>query len=251
LTTLLGKGVGGVSYNTLKGFHPATAFLDADGLNVTLSFLNSSADTKTIAEPRMVTLDNLKATIDVGLMYPIVNVQASTANTTGGSQISYSNLTVNLDVTPRITANDFIEMKVIQSVLRLGPKFTTTVDNKQNEVDSFFTRKLETAVLIPSGNTLVMGGLISDESLNANTKVPIMGDIPILGLAFRKDSKERNRQNLMIFITPTIVQDTDFQPAQSTFLKSTGKEEVKEEWPAWDSGKPRDWSKPKAKSANP
>jgi type II secretory pathway component GspD/PulD (secretin) len=194
----------------------------------------------------MVTLDNLKATIDVGLMYPIVNVQASTANTTGGSQISYSNLTVNLDVTPRITANNFIEMKVIQSVLRLGPKFFTKVDDKENEVDSFFTRKLETAVLIPSGNTLVMGGLISDESLNANTKVPFLGDLPVLGLAFRKDSKSRNRQNLMIFITPTIVQDTDFQPANSTFLKSTGKEEAKEEWSAWDSGKPRDWSKPKA-----
>lgn len=244
LTTLLGGG--GVSYNTLSGFSPETAFLNADGLNVALSFLNSSADTKTISEPRMVTLDNQKATIDVGLMFPIVNVSASTANTTGGSSISYSNLTVNLDVTPRITANNYVEMRVLQSILRLGPKFSTTVADQENEVDSFFTRRLETAVLIPSGNTLVMGGLISDESLTANTKVPIMGDLPILGYAFRKDSKERNRQNLIIFITPTIVKDDDFHPAESTFLKSTGDETAVEEWSAWDSGKPRDWSKPKS-----
>lgn len=209
-----------------------------------LSFLNSSDDTKVISEPRMVTLDNQKATIDVGLMYPIVNVQASTVQTTGGSQISYSNLTVNLDVTPRITADNFVEMKVQQSVLRLGPQFVSTVADQENKVDSFFTRKLETAVLIPSGNTLVMGGLISDELMNSNKKVPVLGDIPVLGYAFRKDSKSRNRANLIIFITPTIVQDGDFQPAKSTFLQSTGQEEVSEEWSAWNSGKPKDWSNP-------
>lgn len=242
LETVLGGG--GVSYNTRQGFSPSTAFLNADGLNVMLSFLNSSDDTKVISEPRMVTLDNQKATIDVGLMYPIVNVQASTVQTTGGSQISYSNLTVNLDVTPRITADNFVEMKVQQSVLRLGPQFTSTVADQDNKVDSFFTRKLETAVLIPSGNTLVMGGLISDELMNSNKKVPVLGDIPVLGYAFRKDSKSRNRANLIIFITPTIVQDGDFQPAKSTFLQSTGQEVVTEEWSAWDSGKPKDWSDP-------
>jgi type II secretory pathway component GspD/PulD (secretin) len=242
LDTVLGNG--GVSLNTLKGFSPQTAFLNADGLNVALSFLNNSSDTKVISEPRAVTLDNQKATIEVGRLYPIVNVSASTANTTGGSQISYSNLTVNLDVTPRITANNFVELKVLQSILRLGPQTASKVGGVDNVVDSFFTRKVETTVLIPSGNTLVMGGLVSDENTSANTKVPLLGDIPVLGLAFRKDTKERNRQNLLIFITPTIVKDTDFQPAQSKFLQSTGKGAVKEEWSAWDSGKPLDWSNP-------
>jgi type IV pilus assembly protein PilQ len=247
LQSVLGNG--GVSYNTWSGFSPATAFLNADGLSVALSFLNSSADTRTISEPRVVTLDNQKATIDVGLMFPIVNISPGTANTPGGSSITYSNLTVNLDVTPRITADDYIEMKVVQGILRLGPKFVTKVADAENQVDSFFTRKIETAVLIPSGNTLVMGGLISDESLNSNVKVPLLGDMPVLGYAFRKDSKERNRQNLIVFITPTIVKDNDFQPAQSTFLKSTGDSEAHEEWSAWDSGKPYDWSRPKKKQA--
>src|SRR6185436_6273760 len=92
--------------STAGGFSPATAFLNADGVSAVISFLNVSGDTKVVSEPRLVTLDNQKASIDVGLMFPIVNTTAGTANTTGGSQISYSNLTVNLDVTPRIAANN-------------------------------------------------------------------------------------------------------------------------------------------------
>ena len=247
LNTLVGNG--GISINTLKGFSPATAFLDADGMSVALSFLNSSADTKVISEPRTVTLDNQKATIDVGLLYPVVNTSAGTSQTAGGSTISYSNLTVNLDVTPRITANDFVELKVHQGITRLGPKFTSTVGGVPNNVDSFFMRNLETSVLIPSGNTLVMGGLVSDENTTANTKVPILGDIPGLGWAFRHDSKERNRQNLIVFITPTIVGTNDFQKTVTQFLQTkplTIDSRLNENSP-WDSAKPKDWSNPQAK----
>lgn len=219
------------------GFNPATAFLNADGLSMVLSFMNASGDTKVVSEPRMVTLDNQKATIDVGLMYPVVNVSAGTQTTAGGSQISYTNLTVNLDVTPRIAANNFIELRVQQGVLRLGPTFSTTVGGEDNVVDSFLTRKLDTTVLIPSGNTLVMGGLIQDEKRNNANKVPILGDIPGLGFFFRSSTKALDRQNLTIFITPTVVKDTDFQPTETTYLKTTGKEQVTEDWSAWDSGK--------------
>jgi general secretion pathway protein D len=191
--------------NTANGFSPATAFLNADGVSAVISFLNVSGDTKVVSEPRVVTLDNQKASIDVGLMFPIVNVSAGTANTAGGSSISYSNLTVNLDVTPRIAANNFVELKVQQNVLRLGSKVQSTVGSLNNSVDSFLTRKMDTSVLIPSGNTLVMGGLIQDATMSSNIKIPILGDIPWLGLLFRKDHKELNRQNLTIFLTPTIV----------------------------------------------
>lgn len=220
------------------GFNPAAAFLNADGLSAALSFLNQSGETKVVSQPRMVTLDNQKATIDVGLLYPIVNVSASTANTTGGSQISYTNLTVNLDVTPRIAANNFIELKVQQGVLRLGQKFQSKVSDRINEVDSFLKRSLDTTVLIPSGNTLVMGGLIQDEKRNTSTKVPLLGDIPGMGFLFRKDGKELDRQNLTIFITPTVVEDSDFQPTKTEYLKQTGDEKVTEDWSWWDSGKP-------------
>ncbi len=98
--------------------------------------------------------------------------------------------------------------------------------------------------MIPSGNTLVMGGLISDETLNGNTKVPVLGDLPGLGMMFRHDSKERNRQSLIVFITPTIVQDTDFQNTKTDFLKQRIPKDPDTTESAWDSGHPLDWTKP-------
>jgi type IV pilus assembly protein PilQ len=237
LNSVIGGLIPGVGLSTAGGFSPATAFLNADGLSVALSFLNESGDTKIISEPRIVTLDNQKAEINVGLLYPIVNISAGTANTSGGSEISYSNLTVNLDVTPRIAANNFIELKVAQSVLRLGQTFQSQVAGLNNSVDSFLKRTLDTTVLIPSGNTLVMGGLIQDEQRRGNTKVPLLGDIPFLGFFFRKDNKEMDKQNLTIFITPTVVQDSDFQPTKTEYLKTTGNDAVVEDWSWWDSGK--------------
>jgi type II secretory pathway component GspD/PulD (secretin) len=237
------------------GFNPAAAFLTAQGLSATLGFLNDSTDAKTLASPRTVTLDNEPAHIEAGTMYPIVNVTAGTANSTGGSQISYSNLTVRLDVTPRISANNLINLRVQPNVMRLDSVAhvqagtTTSVGGAAQatliDAPLFATRQLDTRVLIPSGNTLVMGGLISDTETKHNIKVPVLGDLPVLGQAFRQDSKERNKQNLIVFITPTIVEDGDFQPTKTQYLKTPVQTDDSEgpEWSAWDSGKPRDWSK--------
>src|SRR4029078_470703 len=87
------------------------------------------------------------------------------------------------------------------------------------DVDVYDIRKLETHVMIPSGNTLVLGGLIQDDVRNQNTKVPILGDIPLLCYACRSEAKHSQKGNLIIFITPTIVQDEDFMPTKTTFLK--------------------------------
>jgi type II secretory pathway component GspD/PulD (secretin) len=133
-------------------------------------------------------------------------------------------------------------------VIRLGAPVTSTVNGSDNQVASFETREIITSVLIPSGNTLVMGGLISDEIHNGNTKVPLLGDLPLLGLLFRSDTKSRIKSNMLVFLTPTIVEDEDFQPTKSNFLKTKVpvKDTVEDgDWSAWNSGKPKDWSKHK------
>ena len=239
----------GVLMNDAAGafaFNPATAFLNADGLSATLSFLNNNNEAKILASPRTVTLDNEPAHIEAGTLYPIVNVTAGTSQTTGGSQVNYSNLTVRLDVTPRISANNLINLKVTPSVMRLEKiQSFESGANGTFDVPVFATRTADTRVMIPSGNTLVMGGLISDTVTESNVKVPILGDLPVLGLLFRQDGKSREKGNLIVFITPTIVQDGDFQPTQSTYLKTPvpTDEAGDAEWSAWDNGKPRDWSK--------
>jgi len=130
--------------------------------------------------------------------------------------------------------------------MRLQQVQKFTAGGQSFDVPIFDTRMIETSVMIPSGHTLVMGGLMEDDVAMQNTKVPLLGDIPGLGYLFRKDSKSRTKQNLIIFITPTIVEAGDFQTTKTEFLKTPvpKSDSLEKDWSAWDSGKPHDWSKP-------
>jgi general secretion pathway protein D len=238
----------GIIASLSKGsfFSPATAFLNADGVSATLHYLNTYADSKVISTPRTVTLDNETARISVTKASPIINVTAGTANTTGGSSITYTNLGVMLSVTPRISANNFVNLSVRPEVSRVADTITRTINGEQFVVDEYDARTLDTRVMIPSGNTLVMGGMINDSTTKAYTKVPILGDIPGAGVLFRKEEKNRNKSSLIIFITPTIVEDGDFHPsgAGGEFLKTRVAERAEPKESALDSAKPHDWTKP-------
>ncbi len=232
-------------YSPNSGFTPETFFLNADGLSAVVHFLNQSADAKVLATPRAVTLDNETADLSVTRAYPIFKNTAGTQGSPGGSEVTYTNLGTILKVTPRISANNYVNLRVIPEVSTLDSVASKIVAGTRNEADIYAIRKIETQVMIPSGNTLVLGGLVSDASRKGSTKVPILGDIPFLGLAFRNDKKERNQANLLIFITPTIVQDSDFQANESAaeFLKTPSEDISEKPWTAWDDGKPWDWSK--------
>jgi len=234
-------------FDTAKGFNPATAFLDADGVNAVFSFLNKNAEAKVISAPRTVTLDNEPARIEVTRASPIINVTPGTVQVSGGSQITYTNLGIILNVTPRISANNYVNLKVSPEVSRIFDTVTRSVGAAGVfQADEYDIRKMESRVMIPSGNTLVLGGLVQDDVRHSNTKVPLLGDLPLMGGLFRSDSKKRQKSNLIIFITPTIVEDSDFQPTKSDFLKipAPASDSVDGDWSAWDSGKPMDWSKP-------
>jgi type II secretory pathway component GspD/PulD (secretin) len=228
-------------FDTARGFNPATAFLDADGVNAVFSFINQNSDARVISAPRTVTLDNETAVLSVTRATPIINVTAGTANTTGGSQITYTNLGIILHVTPRISANNFVNLEVEPEVSRVFDTVTKVINGSTSQADEYDVRKMQTKVMIPSGHTLVLGGLVQDDTRSANTKVPLLGDIPGIGRAFRSDSKSRQKSNLLVFVTPTIVQDSDFQPTESHFLQTPLGSIDDKDWSAWDSGKPADW----------
>ncbi len=221
-------GGGGLSWNTLSGMTPDIGFLNASGLSAVLSFLNTSADAQIMSTPRVVTLDNEEATLAVTRGYPVFQVQAGTVQTAGGSSVTYSNVGTIIRVTPRISANDYIWLKVSPEVSSFFGNFSQTTGGGLNGAPQTLTapvfddRSLTTQVLIPNANTLVMGGLVQDNPKASFTKVPLLGDIPGLGLLFRSENKQLNKDNLIIFITPTIVKDQDFKPSNSAdFLNST------------------------------
>jgi general secretion pathway protein D len=241
------QGNGGMNWNTISGFTPAIGFLNADGVHAVLSFLNESKEGQVVSTPRLVTLDNETATISVTRGYPVINVAYSTVNVAGGSSITYSNIGTILQVTPRISANDYIWLKVVPDVSSFFGSHSQTIGGSTYTADIFDSRHIETQVLIPNANTLVMGGLVQDSPNAQFSKVPILGDIPGLGWAFRSENKSLSKDNLLIFITPTIVKDTDFRPTSTDFLKSrpTTMKSPMNPNTMWDGAQLRgDWSNP-------
>jgi general secretion pathway protein D len=245
-----------LSASTASGLIPDVGFLNADGLHAVLSFLNSSSDAQVMSTPRIVTLDNQEARIEVTRGYPIFNVAAGSANNAGGSSVTYSNVGTKLKVTPRITASDNIWLKVIPEVSTFFGNISQTIDGATYEAPVFDERTFETQVLVHNQNTLVMGGLVQDDPQSTTTKVPFLGDIPGLGYAFRSESKSANKDNLLVFITPTIVKDTDFQtplPESTEFLKTspdTKRAAYVDPNSMWDSTEPHDWSNPKGRATD-
>ena len=240
-------GSPGILANTANGLNPSTMFLNADGVSAVLSFLNSSSDAQVVSTPRVVTLDNEMATIGVTRAFPVINVTAGSANNAGGSSINYSNVGTTLQVTPRISANDYIWLKVTPDVSSFFGTVSKTINGAVFQADEFDSRHIDTQVLIPNAHTLVMGGLVKDSPNATYTKVPLLGDIPGLGWAFRSENKSLDKDNLIIFITPTIVKDTDYSPMATDFLQSQPHEMKSPMNPntSWDSAKPRgDWSNP-------
>lgn len=238
---------GGLSWNTLTGLTPAIGFLNADGVQAVLSFLNQSYDAQTLSTPRVVTLDNEPATISVTRDFPVINITASTAGVSSGStSITYSNIGTTLEVTPRITANDYIWLKVIPDVSSYFNTISKVIAGNTYQADVFDSRHIETQVMIPDGNTLVMGGLVEDNPTASYTQVPVLGNIPYLGWAFKSENVSMDKENLVIFITPTIVKDTDFQPATTDFL-ATRPAPMKQPMNPnsfWDKPGETDWSNP-------
>jgi len=256
-TTGAAPGYGGLSSGTLavpgiigdtasKGFGFGTGFLNADGAHAVLSFLNASADAQVMSTPRIVTLDNETATISVQRTYPILQTTAGTQGSPGGSTITYSNVGTVLLVTPRISAGNTIRLKVTPTVATFFGYATLTANGATSQAPQFDNRTMDTQVLIPNANTLVMGGLVDDNPAETATKVPVLGDIPFLGAAFRSESKAADKKNLLIFITPTILQDADFHPTTTDFLNAQPqkRKEVLDPNSVWDSSKPHNWADP-------
>jgi type II secretory pathway component GspD/PulD (secretin) len=250
------QGAGGFSWNTLSGLTPAIGFLSADGASAVIHFLNAAYDAQIVSTPRIVTLDNQTATIEVTRGFPIINMAGGTQNSGGSSSVTYSNVGTILEVTPRISANDYIWLKVIPVVSsHFGDVIVTVAGGGGNSSSSYAVpvfdyRKIDSQVMIPNGNTLVMGGLVQDSPTASYSKVPILGDIPGMGWAFRSENKTLTKDNLIIFMTPTIIKNTDFQEASSApsdYLQSKPAVMKNRMNPnsVWDGAEPGgDWSSP-------
>jgi type IV pilus assembly protein PilQ len=253
---------GGFSVNTARGISPATAFLNADGVQAVLSFLNTDNDSKTIAFPRSVALDGVPTQLAVVQNIPVfVQTQSAPA---GGSasglatiQPNYSLMVENtilnevgvkLTVTPRIAGPTNVLLDLKPEISQQLPGLVSeTLNGQVNQAPSFSRSSIVTQASVPSGYTLVLGGMDQDVVNKTFTKVPFFGDIPGLGSLFRSDSKTHSSETILLFVTPTIISDSDYQASASQFEKRKPLTATQMNESAWDTGEPYDWTKPRNK----
>lgn len=156
-----------------------------------------------LSKPFNMTLDNGRSELLVGQQIPVATGESlGSDNGNPFRTVTRQDIGIKLNVTPRITADDTIHLEIFQEVSSIAPTLT-------NGADDFVTnlRQITTSVLADNGEIIVLGGLIEQSQNTINQKVPIAGDVPVLGNLFKDESTQDQRSNLMVFIRPTIVRD--------------------------------------------
>jgi type IV pilus secretin PilQ/predicted competence protein len=182
------------------------AILSAPQLSVTLRALNEDSDAEFLANPRVVTADNMQAKIEIIRSQPVpqlnFNEQTATAIFGGFQDKKFGNTLV---VKPSVNKDNFITLAVKPEISNKVADQPFTFAGATVTSPVIDTRSLDSNVLIKSGDTLAIGGLLQDEVTKARSKVPILGDIPVLGYFFQERLNARTKRNLLVFVTPTII----------------------------------------------
>ena len=175
-----------------------------DNFALLLSLLREDQNSNILSTPSAVVMDNEEASLLVGQEIPITTGESLGANNiTPFRTTSREEIGVKLEIKPQINESDSVALLIRQEVSSIAgaqlPNSTDLITNK---------REIETTVLADNGEILVLGGLISEEIQESVNKVPIIGDIPLIGRLFQSSATSVQRRNLMIFLRPTILRDS-------------------------------------------
>ena len=175
-------------------------------LGALANFLQNSGDANVLSTPNLMTLDNEEAKIVIGNNVPFVT--GSYANTTGNNTVNpfttveRKDVGLMLRVRPQINENGTVKLAIYQEVSKIDGNTLKDVNGPTTS-----KRSIESNVLVEDGSIIVLGGLLEDSYQQAEDKVPLMGDIPVLGNLFRSENRSRKKTNLMVFLRPVVVRD--------------------------------------------
>ena len=194
----LGLSAMGLSYTFLS---------ETANLTATISALASTNKANILSTPRLMVLDNKEATIQVGSDIPTVTGEISTPQTSQTTpnvlrNITYRSTGVMLRVKPNINTEGLLSLEINQEVSQPGAAGV-------GDSPVILTRRISTTVVVGHGQTVALGGLFKDNQGEAETKVPLLGDIPLLGNLFKYTAKTSEKTELLILVTPTILTTTD------------------------------------------
>lgn len=199
--TFSDAGSGAVS-SVFPGF---SYFLKADDITVALNALSSVTDVRVLSAPSLMVLDNRTAVLQVGDQVPIVTQSATGVDVPGApivNQVELKDTGVILSVTPRVNDSGRVILDIEQEVSSVVKTTTSGIDSP-----TIRQRKVKTSVATADGEALALGGLIQERENTTKSKVPVLGDVPLLGNAFRSKETSVARTELIIFIRPRVIRD--------------------------------------------
>jgi general secretion pathway protein D len=170
------------------------------GWGAVLQAVSTDTNSNILATPHLTTMDNEEAFFIVGQEVPIITGSTTgSANSNPFQSVDRKEVGIKLKVTPQINEGDAVQLLIEQEVSSISG--ATSVDVIINK------REIKTSVIVDDGGTIVLGGLIDEDVQESVSKVPLLGDIPILGHLFKSTSTTVRKRNLMVFIRPTIIRD--------------------------------------------
>lgn len=184
----------------LGGANGMIAGIIENGWGAVVQAVSNDTNSNILATPHLTTMDNEEAFFIVGQEVPIITGTTTGANNSNPFQtVDRQEVGIKLKVTPQINEGDAVQLLIEQEVSSVSG--ATSVDISINK------REIKTTVIVDDGGTIVLGGLIDEDIQESVSKVPLLGDIPILGHLFKTSSTSKRKRNLMVFLKPTIVRD--------------------------------------------
>lgn len=170
-----------------------------------LTAVETDTNSKVLSKPFNLTLDNGTSELLVGQQIPVATGESlGSDNSNPFRTVTRQDVGIKLNVTPRISADDTIHLDIFQEVSSISPTLSEGLDDFVTNL-----RQFTTTVLADDGEIIVIGGLIERSNSVVNSKVPLAGDIPVVGNLFKSEAVNNGRTNLMVFIRPTIVRNAD------------------------------------------
>ncbi|GEM_PF-196039 len=216
------------------GLNTLTINTTNDDFNGIISVLQGISKVNILSNPRITVLNKQEAKIAVATRQPFVSqtvVQATNTATTADN-VEFVDVGVTMSVTPTITDTGYVLMQIKPEVSSAGaPLELQGAGQAATTSEALFTRTIvpvvtaqeaETTVLVKSGETVILGGLIQDKQADTRRKIPFLGDIPIVGAVFRNGGRDFSRSELVIFITPTVIAPEVTDPSATRFFDESG-----------------------------
>jgi len=208
----------GIALSDLSGLSRRNIFVTLPGVMVNL--IKQDSDAQTLANPRVRVLNNKQAKFHIGDKIPVqTSTVQSTATVAVTSTFEYKDVGIKLNIEPTIHLNNTVTLKLTLEISTLGDALDFGNGQKQYK---FGTRNTETLINLRDGETVIIGGLIKDEERKSKQKIPILGDIPILGRLFSSSDDGTIKTDILMSITPNIVRAMELPDKDSqTFWSGT------------------------------